>query len=73
MWKVVVALCLFSSTGELLEHTYTTGVADCLEKKRIIKRNMGDKGLITCGEVEAELEYYQDQIFIKSIRKMKHH
>jgi hypothetical protein len=37
-----------------------------------MKRNMGDKGIITCGEVEAELEYYQDQIFIKSIRKMKH-
>ena len=27
---------------------------------------------IAVSEVEAELEYYQDQIFIKSIRKMEH-
>ena len=70
--SVVVALCLFSSNGELLEHTYTTGVADCLEKKRIMKRNMGPTVLITCGEAEAELEEIQGRIFIKSIRKMEH-
>jgi hypothetical protein len=72
MWKVVIALCLFGSNGELLEHTYTTGVGECLEKKRIMKRNMNSNVMITCGEVEAELEEIQGQIFIRSIRKMDH-
>lgn len=67
-----MVLYLFSGNGELLEHTYTTGVADCLEKKRIMKRNMGPTVLITCGEAEAEIEEIQGRIFIKSIRKMEH-
>jgi len=72
MWKVVIALCLFGSNGELLEHTLTDGIGDCLEKKRIMKRNMSDSVIITCGEVDAELEEVQGRIFIKSIRKMEH-
>ena len=72
MWKVVIALCLFGSNGELLEHTYTAGVGECLEKKRIMKRNMNSNAIITCGEVEAELEEIQGKIFIRSIRKMDH-
>ena len=71
MWKVVVALCLFSSQGDLLEHTLTDGISDCLEKKRIMLRNMPN-GLITCGQVEAEIEEYHGKFFIKSIRKMEH-
>ena len=72
MWKVVIALCLFGSNGELLEHTLADGIGDCLEKKRIMKRNMSDTAIITCGQVEAELEEIQGRIFIKSIRKMEH-
>lgn len=72
MWKVVIALCLFGSNGELLEHTLTDGIGDCLEKKRIMKRNMSDSVIITCGEVDAELEEVQGRVFIKSIRKMEH-
>lgn len=72
MWKVVIALCLFGSNGELLEHTLTDGIGDCLEKKRIMKRNMSDTVIITCGEVDAELEEVQGRVFIKSIRKMEH-
>lgn len=72
MWKVVIALCLFGSNGELLEHTLTDGIGDCLEKKRIMKRNMSDTVIITCGQVEAELEEVQGKVFIKSIRKMDH-
>ena len=72
MWKVIIVLCLFSGNGELLEHTYTESVSDCLEKKRIMKRNMGPTVLITCGEAEAELEEIQGKIFVKSIRKMDH-
>ena len=40
MWKLVIALCLFSSNGDLLEHTLMKDVGECLEKKRIMKRNM---------------------------------
>ena len=72
MWKVIIVLCLFSGNGELLEHTYTESIRDCLEKKRLMKRNMGPTVLITCGEAEAELEEIQGRIFVKSIRKMEH-
>ncbi len=72
MWKVIIVLCLFSGNGELLEHTYTESISDCLEQKRVMKRNMGPTVLITCGEAEAELEEIQGRIFVKSIRKMNH-
>ena len=69
MWKLVIALCLFGSNGELLEHTYKTSISDCLKSKRIMERNMSQGVIITCGEVEAELEEIQGQTFIRSIRK----
>lgn len=69
MWKLVIALCLFGSNGELLEHTYKTSISDCLKSKRIMERNMNQGVIITCGEVEAEIEELQGQTFIRSIRK----
>ena len=69
MWKVVIALCLFGGNGELLEHTLMKDVGECLEKKRIIKRNMNNNVNIVCGEVEAEIQVLQGKEFIKSIRK----
>ena len=69
MWKLVIALCLFGSNGELLEHTYKASIGDCLEAKRVMMRNMNNNVIITCGEVEAELEEMHGQTFIKSIRK----
>ena len=69
MWKLVIALCLFSSNGDLLEHTLMKDVGECLEKKRIMKRNMNENITIVCGEVEAEIQVLQDKEFIKSIRK----
>lgn len=69
MWKLVIALCLFSSTGELLEHTLTDGVSDCLEKKRIMMRNMNNQDRIMCGEVEGFIENMNGKDFITSIRK----
>ena len=69
MWKLVIALCLFGSNGELLEHTYKESISECLKSKRIMERNMHQGVIITCGEVEAELEEMHEQIFIKSIRK----
>ena len=69
MWKLVIALCLFGSNGELLEHTYKTSISDCLKSKRIMERNMSQGVIITCGEVEAQIEEVQGQTFIRSIRK----
>ena len=69
MWKVVIALLLFSGNGELLEHTLMKDVGECLEKKRIIKRNMNENIMISCSEVEAEIQVLQGKEFIKSIRK----
>ena len=69
MWKLVIALCLFGSNGELLEHTYKTSISDCLKSKRIMERNMSQGVIITCGEVEAQIEEIQGQTFIRSIRK----
>lgn len=71
MWKVVIALCLFSSTGELLEHTLTGGISDCLEKKRIMNRNMNNMDRIMCGEVEGFVENINGKDFITAIRKTK--
>lgn len=71
MWKVVIALCLFSSTGELLEHTLTDGVSDCLEKKRVMMRNMNNSDRIMCGEVEGYIENMNGKDFITAIRKTK--
>jgi UTP-glucose-1-phosphate uridylyltransferase len=69
MWKVVIALCLFSSQGELLEHTLTDGISDCLEKKRIMMRTMNNEDRIMCGEVEGFIENMNGKDFITSIRK----
>ena len=35
--KIVIALLLFSQ-GQMIEHTITDGINDCLEKKRIMKK-----------------------------------
>ena len=69
MWKVVIALCLFSSTGTLIEHTLTDGISDCLEKKRIMMRTMNNEDRIMCGEVEGYIENINGVDFITSIRK----
>lgn len=67
--KLVIALCLFSN-GALIEHTLQPSMADCLEKKRIMERNMrGGSNRIMCGEVLAELEEINGVTFIKSIQK----
>lgn len=71
MWKLVIALCLFSSNGELLEHTLTDGISDCLEKKRIMNRNMNNMDRIMCGEVEGFVENINGKDFITAIRKTK--
>ena len=67
--KVVIALLLFSQ-GTMIEHTITDGVKDCLEKKRIMQRNMSDSVQISCTKVEAQIETIEGVQFIKSMSKV---
>ena len=66
--KIVIALLLFSQ-GEMIEHTITNGINDCLVKKRIMKRNMSDSVQISCAKVEADIETIEGREFIRSIRQ----
>lgn len=68
--KVIIALLLFSG-GTMIEHTVTDGVKDCLEKKRIIERNMNsDSSRVSCVKVEAQIETIQGVEFIRSMSKV---
>ena len=69
--KVIIALLLFSG-GTMIEHTVTVGVKDCLEKKRIMTRNMqSDTATIQCVKVEAQIETIEGVEFIRSMSKVK--
>ena len=67
--KVIIALLLFSQ-GTMIEHTVTDGIKDCLEKKRIMKRNMADTIQISCAKVEAQIETIEGVEFIRSMGKV---
>ena len=67
--KIIIALLLFSQ-GTMIEHTVTDGIKDCLEKKRIMKRNMADTVQISCAKVEAQIETVEGVEFIRSMNKV---
>jgi len=67
--KVIIALLLFSQ-GTMIEHTVTDGIKDCLEKKRIMKRNMANTVQISCAKVEAQIETVEGVEFIRSMSKV---
>ena len=67
--KIIIALLLFSQ-GTMIEHTVTAGIKDCLEKKRIMKRNMADTVQISCAKVEAQIETVEGVEFIRSMSKV---
>jgi hypothetical protein len=54
----------------MIEHTITDGVKDCLEKKRIMQRNMSDTVQISCAKVEAQIETIEGVEFIRSMSKV---
>ena len=66
--KIIIALLLFSN-GQMIEHTITKGINDCLEKKRIMKRNMSDGVQISCAKVEADIEIIEGREFIKKSKE----
>jgi len=67
--KIIIALLLFSQ-GTMIEHTVTDGIKDCLEKKRVMKRNMSDTVQISCAKVEAQIETIEGVEFIRSMSKV---
>jgi len=67
--KIIIALLLFSQ-GTMIEHTVTDGIKDCLEKKRIMKRNMANTVQISCAKVEAQIETVEGVEFIRSMNKV---
>ena len=69
--KLIIALLIFSG-GTMIEHTVTDGVKDCLEKKRIMERNMqSDTVRIACAKVEAQIETIEGVEFIRSMSKVE--
>lgn len=51
-----MALLMFvGNPQELKEMTYTSSVAECLQKKRVISRNIGNSVMYMCSKVKAEL------------------
>ena len=67
--KIIIALLLFSQ-GTMIEHTVTDGIKDCLEKKRVMKRNMSDTVQISCAKVEAQIKTIEGVEFIRSMSKV---
>ena len=51
-----MALLMFiGNPQELKEMTYTSSVVECLQKKRVISRNIGNSVMYMCSKVKAEL------------------
>jgi|TARA_R110002012_G_scaffold54624_1_gene139844 hypothetical protein len=58
MIEVVFAILMISN-GEVIEYVPTSGMADCLEQKRIVTRQIGEDQAgvaIQCKQVTAEIE-----------------
>tara|TARA_R100000995_G_C3398349_1_gene83719 strand:- start:17 stop:235 length:219 start_codon:yes stop_codon:yes gene_type:complete len=58
MIEVVFAILMISN-GQVIEYVPTNGMADCLEQKRIVTRQIGEDqdGIsIQCKQVKAEIE-----------------
>ena len=58
MIEIVFAIFMISH-GEVIEYVPTSGMADCLEQKRIVTRQIGkeQEGIrMECKQVKAEIE-----------------
>ena len=58
MIEVVFAILMIQN-GAVIEHVPTSGMADCLEQKRIVTRQIGEnqEGIsMQCQQVKAEVE-----------------
>ena len=60
MIEIVFAILMIQN-GKVIEYVPTSGMADCLEQKRIVTRNIGEEqeGIyLQCTQLKAEL--YED-------------
>jgi|TARA_R100001015_G_C4497371_1_gene72998 hypothetical protein len=55
MIEIMALLMFVGNPQELKEMTYTSGVSECLQKKRVISRNIGNSVIYMCSKVKAEL------------------
>ena len=58
MIEIVFAILMIQN-GKVIEYVPTGGMADCLEQKRIVTRNIGEEqeGIsMQCKQVKAEIE-----------------
>ena len=58
MIEVVFAILMIQN-GKVIEYVPTSGMADCLEQKRIVTRQIGEnhEGIsMSCQQVKAEIE-----------------
>jgi hypothetical protein len=55
MIEIMALLMFVGNPQELKEMTYTSSVSECLQKKRVISRNIGNSVIYMCSKVKAEL------------------
>ena len=70
MIEIVFAMMTILDGDRLLEYVPTKGMSDCLAKKRVVMRQIGEdqEGIyIQCKEVKAELEEDMGRLRIKRI------
>jgi len=59
MIEIVFAMMMIQNGDKVLEYVPTAGMADCLEQKRIVSRQIGEEqeGIsVKCERVKAEIE-----------------
>ena len=70
MIEIVFAMMMIQNGEKVLEYVPTQGMSDCLAKKRVVSRQIGEEqeGIyIQCKEVKAELENDMGRLRIKRI------
>ena len=70
MSEIVFAMMMIQNGDKVLEYVPTGGMADCLEQKRIVSRQIGEEqdGItVQCKQVKAELENDMGRLRITKI------
>ena len=62
---LIWALCMFMDS-QLIEHTYSKSLSDCMKSNRIASRTIGNAGDLervnfACGQVTADIEHIQEE------------
>ena len=70
MIEIVFAMMMIQNGDKVLEYVPTGGMADCLEQKRIVSRQIGEEqdGItVQCKQVKAKLENDMGRLRITKI------